>query len=81
MNDDFLTDSLMMYIGREIAEKFTIDSIIDNLWHMQEHQVMLWYMVNLELSFFHPLNWFLFLELRVICICIFNWLLAYGFIE
>ncbi|XP_062011181.1 uncharacterized protein LOC133727792 [Rosa rugosa] len=30
MENDFLTDSLLMYIEKEIAEKFTIDSIIDD---------------------------------------------------
>ncbi|XP_021801279.1 zinc finger protein 862-like [Prunus avium] len=36
MEDEFLTDSLIMYIEREIAEKFSIDSIIDSFQDMKE---------------------------------------------
>jgi hypothetical protein len=39
MEDDFLTDSLIMYIEKEIAEKFSIDSIIDDFRDMQERRV------------------------------------------
>ncbi|KAJ4831355.1 hypothetical protein Tsubulata_040979 [Turnera subulata] len=30
MEDDFLANYLIVYIGREIAEKFPIDQIIDD---------------------------------------------------
>jgi hypothetical protein len=36
MEDDFLTDSLIIYIEKEITEKFSIDSIIDDFCDMQE---------------------------------------------
>ena len=39
MEDDFLTDSLIMYIEKEIVEKFDIDSIIDDFHDMQERRV------------------------------------------
>ena len=62
MNDDFLIDSLMMYIEKEIAEKFTIDSIIDDFRDMQERRVMFWYMVNLKLSSFSSFESIFFLN-------------------
>ncbi|CAL9019916.1 unnamed protein product [Prunus brigantina] len=40
MEDEFLTDSLIMYIEREIAEKFSIDSIIDDFRDMKEQRVL-----------------------------------------
>ncbi|CAL8990007.1 unnamed protein product [Prunus brigantina] len=40
MEDEFLTDSLIMYIEREIAEKFSIDSIIDGFRDMKERRVL-----------------------------------------
>ncbi|XP_020411638.1 uncharacterized protein LOC18793132 [Prunus persica] len=36
MEDEFLTDSLIMYIEREIAEKFSVDLIIDGFQDMKE---------------------------------------------
>ena len=35
IEDEFLTDSLMLYIEKEIAATFSIDSIIDNFWDMK----------------------------------------------
>ena len=40
MEDEFLTDSLIMYIEREVAEKFSIDSIIDGFRDMKERRVL-----------------------------------------
>ncbi|CAL8162116.1 unnamed protein product [Prunus armeniaca] len=40
MEDEFLTDSLIMYIEREIAEKFSVDSIIDGFRDMKERRVL-----------------------------------------
>ena len=40
MEDEFLTDSLIMYIEREIAEKFSIDSIIDGFRDLKEQRVL-----------------------------------------
>ena len=42
MEDDFLTNSLIMYIEKEIVEKFSIDSIIDDFRDMQERRVPFW---------------------------------------
>ena len=39
MEDDFLTNSLIMYIEREIAEKLSIDSIIDDFRDLKERRV------------------------------------------
>ncbi|KAL6210840.1 hypothetical protein ACLB2K_016072 [Fragaria x ananassa] len=39
MEDDFLTDSLIMYIEKEIVEKISIDSIIDDFRDMQTRRV------------------------------------------
>ncbi|KAM6540555.1 hypothetical protein CsatB_005002 [Cannabis sativa] len=38
MEDEFLSDCLLVYIEREIAEKFSIDPIIDNFRDMQERR-------------------------------------------
>ena len=39
MEDDFLTNSLIMYIEREIAEKLSINSIIDDFRDLKECRV------------------------------------------
>ncbi|KAH9747456.1 TTF-type domain-containing protein [Citrus sinensis] len=39
MEDEFLTDSLIMYIEREIAEKISIESIINEFRDIKERQV------------------------------------------
>ena len=36
MEDDFLTNYLIIYIEKEIAERFTIDMIIDDFYFMKE---------------------------------------------
>jgi hypothetical protein len=35
MEDEFLMDSLMLYIEREIVATFITDSIIDDFWDMK----------------------------------------------
>jgi hypothetical protein len=39
IEDEFLTDSLMLYIEREIAATFSIHSIIDDFQDMKEQRV------------------------------------------
>ncbi|GMI90128.1 hypothetical protein like AT1G19260 [Hibiscus trionum] len=41
MEDDFLSDYLILYIEKEIAKKFTIDSIIDDFDSMKRRRVQL----------------------------------------
>jgi hypothetical protein len=41
MEDDFLTDYLIVYIEKEIAERFSIDMIIDNFYSMKERRSQL----------------------------------------
>ena len=41
MNDKFLADYLTVYIEKEIAEKFSSDSMIDDFNLLREHQVQL----------------------------------------
>jgi hypothetical protein len=41
MEDDFLTNYLIVYIEQEIAERFTIDMIIDDFYSMKERRVQL----------------------------------------
>ena len=41
MNDDFLINYLIVYIVKEIAERFTIDMIINDFNSMKERQVQL----------------------------------------
>jgi hypothetical protein len=36
MEDDFFTNYLIIYIEKEIAERFTIDMIIDDFYYMKE---------------------------------------------
>ncbi|KAM6598682.1 hypothetical protein CsatA_018291 [Cannabis sativa] len=38
MEDEFLSDCLLVYIEREIAKKFSIDSLIDDFRDMQERR-------------------------------------------
>jgi hypothetical protein len=39
IEDEFLTDSLMLYIEREIAATFSTDSIIDDFRDMKTRKV------------------------------------------
>ena len=39
MENDFLTDSLMLYIEKDIVSTFSLDSIIDDFEDLKEHQV------------------------------------------
>jgi hypothetical protein len=41
MEDDFLTNYLIVYIEKEIAERFTIDMIIDDFYSMKERRAQL----------------------------------------
>jgi hypothetical protein len=36
IEDDFLANYLIVYIEKEIAERFTIDMIIDNFYFIKE---------------------------------------------
>ena len=42
IEDEFLTNSLMLYIEKEIAATLSTDSIIDDLRDMQARQVAFW---------------------------------------
>ena len=46
MEDEFLTDSCLVYIEREIAEKFNIESIIENFQDLKEHWVPFWWIME-----------------------------------
>ena len=39
MENDFLTDSLMLYTNRDIALTFNLDSIIDDFEDLKERQI------------------------------------------
>ncbi|ESR51301.1 hypothetical protein CICLE_v10033953mg [Citrus x clementina] len=39
MNDDFLTDTLITYIERDIAKKISMESVIDDFRDMKERKV------------------------------------------
>jgi hypothetical protein len=39
IDDEFLTNSLIMYIEREVAVRISIDSIIDHVWNSKTRQV------------------------------------------
>jgi len=39
MDDDFLANYLIVYIVKEIVERFTIDMIIDDFYHMKERRI------------------------------------------
>jgi len=41
MEDDFLANYLIVYIEKEIAERFIIDMIIDDFYSMKERRVQL----------------------------------------
>jgi hypothetical protein len=41
MEDDFLANYLIVYIEKEIVERFTIDMIIDDFYSMKERQTQL----------------------------------------
>ena len=41
MEDDFLANYLIVYIEKEIAERFTIDMIIDDFYYMKERRAQL----------------------------------------
>ena len=41
MGDAFLRDCLVIYIEKEIAMKFTPDTLIDNFYEMKTHRVRL----------------------------------------
>ena len=38
MEDDFLANDLIVYIEKEIAERFTSDMIIDDFYSMKERR-------------------------------------------
>jgi len=52
MEDEFLRDCMLIYIEREIAIKFTIDSIIDDLYAKKNRKVRLKW--NRLFSLTHP---------------------------
>ena len=39
MENDFLTDSLMLYIEKDIVSTFNLDSIVDDFENLKERQV------------------------------------------
>ena len=39
MEDKFLSDNLVVYIEKEIAENFTTDSILDDFRSLKEHKL------------------------------------------
>jgi len=41
MEDDFLANYLIVYIEKEIAERFTIDMMIDDFYSMKEQRAQL----------------------------------------
>jgi hypothetical protein len=41
MEDDFLANYLIVYVEKEIAERFTIDMIIDDFYYMKERRAQL----------------------------------------
>jgi hypothetical protein len=41
MKDDFLANYLIVYIVKEIAERFTIDMIIEDFYSIKERQTQL----------------------------------------
>ena len=40
MENDFLTDSLMLYIKKDIALTFSLDSIVDDFEDLKERRVL-----------------------------------------
>jgi hypothetical protein len=45
MDDDFLANYLIVYIEKEIAERFTIDMIIDEFYYMKERRAQLFFII------------------------------------
>jgi hypothetical protein len=41
IDDDFLANYLIVYIEKEIAERFTIDMIIDDFYSMKKRRAQL----------------------------------------
>jgi hypothetical protein len=41
IEDDFLANYLIIYIEKEIAERFTIDMIVDDFYSMKERRTQL----------------------------------------
>ena len=39
MENDFLTDSLMLYIEKDIASTFSLNSIVDDFEDLKEHRI------------------------------------------
>ena len=39
MENDFLTDSLLLYIEKDIASTFSLDSIVDNFEDLKERRI------------------------------------------
>ena len=39
MENDFLTDSLMLYIEKDIASTISLDSIVDHFEDLKEHRI------------------------------------------
>ena len=39
MENDFLTDSLMLYIEKDMASTFSLHSIVDDFEDLKEHRV------------------------------------------
>ena len=48
MENDFLTDSLMLYIEKDIVSTFSLDSIVDDFEDLKEHRVPFSYMIVLK---------------------------------
>ena len=42
MEDEFLSDNLVVYIEKEIAENFTTDSILDDFKSLKECKLQFW---------------------------------------
>ena len=40
IENDFLTDSLMLYVEKDIASTFSLDSIVDDLEDLKERRVL-----------------------------------------
>jgi len=45
MDDDLLANYLIVYIEKEIAERFTIDMIIDEFYYMKERRAQLFFII------------------------------------
>ena len=40
MENNFLTDSVMLYVEKDIASTFSLDSIVDDLEDLKERRVL-----------------------------------------